>query len=275
MEEIMNENLVTEEQVEQVEGVIPVEEVTENVETTTEETPKTYSQEDFDAALNARLNEKLDEIMPKKLARREAKIRKEYEKKYGDLENVLRAGTGKENVEEITSTFKDFYQKKGIHIQEKPAYSDRDIEVLAKAEAEDIISYGYDEVVEEVERLAKLGVANMDKREKAIFKTLAEHRKSVERSKELSKLGVPADVYESKDFNDFAGKFNSTVSVTEIYEMYKGKQPKKNIKPMGSMKQSQSEPKDYYTPDEIDRITMEDLDKPGVWEKVRRSMTGG
>ncbi len=271
MEEIMNENLVTEEEVE----VTPVEEVAENVETTTEETPKTYSQEEFDAALNERLNQKLDEIMPKKMARREAKIRKEYEKKYGDLENVLRAGTGKENVEEITSTFKDFYQKKGIQIQEKPNYSDRDIEVLARAEAEDIISYGFDEVVEEVERLAKIGAANMDKREKAIFKTLAEYRQSMERNHELSRIGVPADVYNSKEFNDFASKFNHTVSVAEIYEMYKGKQPKKNIKPMGSMKQAQNAPKDYYTPEEIERLTMDDLDDPAVWEKVRRSMTGG
>lgn len=271
MEEIMNENLVTEEEVVET----PVEEVAENVETTTEETPKTYSQEEFDAALNARLNEKLDEIMPKKMARREAKIRKEYEKKYGDLENVLRAGTGKENVEEITSTFKDFYQKKGIQIQDKPNYSDRDIEVLARAEAEEIIGFGFDEVVEEVERLAKIGAANMDKREKAIFKTLAEYRQGIERNHELSRIGVPADVINSKDFNDFANKFNSAVSVAEIYEIYKGKQPKKNIKPMGSMKQSQSAPKDYYTPDEIERLTMADLDDPAVWEKVRRSMTGG
>lgn len=274
MEEIMNENLVTEEEVVET----PVEEVTENVEITTEETPKTYSQEEFEAALNDRVNKKLDEVLPKKIGRTEAKIRKEYEKKqreYEELIDVLRAGTGKESVPEIKSTFKDFYQKKGIQIQEKPKYSDRDIEVLARAEAEDIISYGFDEVVEEVERLAKIGAANMDKREKAIFKTLAEYRQDVERKSELSRIGVPADVYQSKEFNDFANKFNSSVSFAEIYEIYKGKQPKKNIKPAGSMKQSQSAPKDFYTPEEIERLTMADLDDPAVWEKVRRSMTGG
>lgn len=267
MEEIKNEDLVTEEVVQT--------EVTENVEQTTEETPKTYSQEEFEAALNERLNKRLDEILPGKIARREAKIRKEYDKKYGELENVLRAGTGKESVEEIKDTFKDFYQKKGIQIQEKPNYSDRDIEVLAKAEAQDIISYGFDEVVEEVERLAQIGAANMDKREKALFKALAEYRQSVERTNELSKMGVAEDVYKSKDFSDFASKFNPTVSVSEIYEIYKGKQPKKDIKPMGSMKQSQSEQRDYFTPEEIERLTMEDLDDPATWEKVRRSMTGG
>lgn len=267
MEEIKNEDLVTEE-------VVETESVAENVEVTTEETPKTYSQEEFEAALNARLNEKLDEIMPKKMARREAKIRKEYEKKYGDLENVLRAGTGKESVEEIKDTFKDFYQKKGIHIPEKPNYSDRDIEVLARAEAQDIISYGFDEVVEEVERLAQIGAVNMDKREKALFKALAEYRQGVERTNELSKMGVTEDIYKSKDFSDFANKFNPTVSVSEIYEIYKGKQPKKDIKPMGSMKQSQKEQRDYFTPEEIERLTMDDLDDPVIWEKARRSMTG-
>ena len=268
MEDIMNEELVTEE-------VVETEVVTENVETTTEETPKTYSQEEFEAALNERLNKRLDEILPGKIARREAKIRKEYDKKYGNLETVLKAGTGKESVEEITDTFKDFYQKKGIQIQEKPKYSDRDIEVLARAEAQDIISYGFDEVVEEVERLAQIGAANMDKHEKALFKTLAEYRQNIERTNELSRMGVTEDVYNSKEFSDFASKFNPTVSVAEIYEIYKGKQPKKNIKPAGSMKQSQAAEKDYYTPDEIERLTMQDLDDPKVWEKVRRSMTGG
>ena len=78
-----NENLVTE--------------VTENVETATEETveqaetpaPRTYTQEE------------VDEIVSKRKARTEAKIRKEYDRKYGRLESVLKAGTGKESVEEM------------------------------------------------------------------------------------------------------------------------------------------------------------------------------
>jgi hypothetical protein len=269
MEIEKNENLVTEEVVE-----TPTEEVTENVEATTEETPKTYTQEEFEAAVRAKVNETLDEVMPKKIARREAKIRKEYDKKYSDLEHVLRVGTGKDSVEEIKDTFMDFYQKKGIKIPEKPSYSDRDIEVLARAEAEDIIRCGFEDVVEEVDRLARIGSSNMDKREKAIFKALAEYRQGIERTNELSKMGVTEDVYTSKEFSEFASKFNPDVPVSEIYGYYSQKQPKKDIKPMGSMKQSQPEQRDYFTPDEIERLTMEDLDDPVVWEKVRRSMTG-
>ena len=267
MEEIKNENLVTEEVVETP--------VAENVEATTEETPKTYTQEEFDAAVRAKVNETLDEVMPKKIARNQAKIRKEYDKKYSELEAILRAGTGKDSVEEIKDTFKDFYQKKGIQIQPKPNDSDREIEVLARAEAEDIIRCGFDEVVEEVDRLTQIGAANMDKRDKALFKALAEYRQGVERTNELSKMGVTEDVYNSKEFSDFASKFNPTVPVSEIYGYYTQKQPKKDIKPMGSMKQSQPVERDFYTPDEIERLTMEDLDDPKVWEKVRRSMTGG
>lgn len=246
-----NENFVTEE-------------VTENVEQTTEETPvKTYTQEEVDA------------MMGKRLARKEAKIRKEYERKYGDLENVLKAGTGKESVEEMTDTFEKFYASKGIKVPQKPKYTSKDIEVLAMAEANEIINSGYDEVVDEVERLTKVGASNMTDREKAVFRALAEHRQNVERGRELSKLGVTEDVFNSQEFKEFSSKFNSDTPIKDIYDIYAKTLPRKEHKTMGSMKHSQNEGvKDYYTPEEIARLTDEDLDDPRVWDAVRRSMTG-
>ena len=166
----------------------------------------------------------------KSKARAKAKIEKDYQRKYGGLEEVLRAGTGKASVEEITDTFAEFYRKKGIPIPNKPDYSARDIEVLARAEADDIISSGFDEVVEEVDRLAAKGVANMTQREKAVFKVLAEHRQSAERNGELSKLGVTEDVYNSADFRDFASKFNSKVPIKDVYDIYARTKPKKEYK---------------------------------------------
>lgn len=246
--------------------------IAENVETPTEETPKTYTEDDF----NARVDEKVNEVLGKKIARREAKIRKEYERKYGDLEGVLKAGTGKENVEEMTDTFRDFYQKKGINIPKKAEYSAQDIEVLAKADAEDIIRGGFDEVVEEVDRLTELGVENMTARDKAVFKVLAEHRQKTERSQELKKIGVTEDVYNSEDFINFSAKFNPNTPIADIYDIYTKTKPRKNYQTMGSMKQSQDNGvKDYYSPEEIERLSEEDLDDPKVWEAVRRSMTGG
>lgn len=246
----------------------------ENVEVTTEETnqqeevitepaPKTYTQDE------------LNDIVGKRIARNTAKIRKEYERKYGDLEAVLRAGTGKEDVEEMTSTFRDFYQGKGIQMPNKPTYSDRDIEVLANAEADEIIKSGFEEVVEEVDRLAAKGSANMNPREKAVFKALAEYRQNTEKQRELAKIGVPADVYNSDRFRAFASKFSSSTPVTEIYSIYDKMTPKKEVQTAGSMKNGRdTKVKDYYTPEEIARLTEADLDNEEVWNAVRRSMTG-
>ena len=240
------------------------EQVTENVEQTTEQTPKMYSQEEVDA------------IVGKRLARKEARIRKEYDRKYGTLEEVLKAGTGKESVEEVTDTFKQFYEKKGIQFPKKPAYSDSDIEVLANAEAAEIIRAGYEDVVEEVDRLADIGVANMTQREKALFKALADHRQSAERGRELTKIGVTEEVYESKEFKDFARMFNATTPIRDIYDIYNKTQPKKNIKPMGSMKNNTNEDgmvKDFYTPDEARSFSRKYLDEhPEVYQAIVNSM---
>jgi hypothetical protein len=249
-----NENFVTEQ-------------VTENVETTTEETPK-YTESQFNA--------KLDEVLGQRIARREAKIRKEYDRKYGNLEEVLRAGTGKESVEEITDTFTKFYESKGIKVAEKNNYSDRDNEILARAEAEEIIRLGYEDVVDEVDRLADIGVANMTAREKAYFKVLAEHRQNTERQNELAKIGVTEEEYNSKEFQDFASKFAPTTPIADIFNIYHKTKPKKDIKPMGSMKNSTSEDstvKDFYSRDEALKFTKADFDKnPALFKAVQASM---
>jgi hypothetical protein len=251
-----NENLVTEQ-------------VTENVEVTTEETPKTYTEAEFNA--------KLDEVLGKKLARREAKIRKEYDRKYGNLEEVLKAGTGEDSIEGMTDKFTKFYESKGITLPKKPNYSDKDIEVLARAEANDIISMGYEDVVEEVERLAEIGADNMTAREKAYFKVLAEHRQKTERQNELAKIGVTDEEYNSREFQDFASMFNPKTPIAEIHALYTKTKPKKDIKPMGSMKHTPSDGlvKDFYTQEDIERLSEDDLMNPEVWKNVRRSMTSG
>lgn len=239
-------------------------EQTENVEQTTEETPKTYTQEEVDA------------IVGKRIARKEAKIRKEYDRKYGDLEGVLKAGTGKQNVEELTDTFKQFYAKKGIQMPQKPSYTDSDIEVLAKAEADDIIRGGYEDVVEEVDRLTDIGFENMTAREKKVFKTLAEYRQSAEVGKELGKLGVTEDVYNSAEFKDFKSKFNPNIPITDVYDIFRKTQPQKNYKPMGSMKNTNSGDtgvKDFYSVEEARRFTKKDFDNnPALFEAVQKSM---
>lgn len=254
-----NENLVLENGTENVETVATEQSTGEQVEQV-----RTYTQAE------------VDEIVGRRLARNTAKIHKEYSKKYGDLENVLRAGTGKDDVVEMTDTFRSFYESKGIHIPSEPTYTDRDTEILANAEAQDIIKAGFEEVVEEVDRLADIGVENMTAREKSVFTKLAEYRQSAERSNELQSIGVKEDVYNSKEFNDFASKFGSNTSITEIYEIYNKMQPKKDIRTMGSLKtnaQQDNGVKEFYSLEEARKFTKDDFDKnPELFKAVEKSM---
>lgn len=251
-----------------------VTDVTEKVEPTTEEavetveTPeKVYTEEEFRA--------KLTEGIDKGVRRREAKIRKEYDRKYGTLESVLKTGTGKESVEEITDSFKTFYEGKGVEFPKEPEYTDKDIKVLAKAEADEIIRSGFDEAVEEADRLNELGVENMTQREKAVFVALTDYIKNTEAVRELAKIGVTEKEYGSAEFKEFASQFNSDTPITKIYEIYSKSKPKKEINPMGSVKSTAAEEtvKDYYSFEEASKFTKKDFDKnPALFKAVQNSM---
>lgn len=239
----------------------------ENTEPTVEQPKKIFTQKD------------VDEMMGKRAARIEAKVRREYEKQYapyGELCDVLKAGTGKESVEELTDAFKEHYRSRGVLIPKKNLYSDRDIEILAAAEANDIIDAGYDEVVSETNRLAAVGIKNMTPRERVIFQRLADHRRNTERSRELSEIGVGADVSGSEEFRSFAAKFAPRTSIKEIYDIYQKTRPKKELKVPESMKNSSPEKgavKDFYSYEEASGFTVKDFDKnPELYRAVLASM---
>ena len=270
---VENENLVNEtENVEQQtteENVDGVDVGGKTVDTTENEvTTETPTVETF-------TKEQVDDMIAKKLARKEAKIRREYENKYSRLETVVNTGLGTNSIEESTSKLEEFYKRKGIDIPTAPTYSEREAELLAQGEADDIISAGYDEVVEEVDRLASIGVENMSARDKALFSKLATYRQEIEQENEVRALGISKDEINSQEFKDFSSKLNPNLSLKEKYEMYSQIKPKKETKKIGSVKSGMtSQVKDYYSPEEIERLTEEDLDDPKVWEAVRRSMTG-
>lgn len=264
-----NKELVTD-VTENVEGQTTEENVgVEAVEQSeTVEMPKTYTEEE--------LNARVDELLAKKIARKEARIRKEYDKKYGKLENVLKAGTGEEDINTITDTLSNFYTKKGIQMPTEPTYSESDMRLLANAEADSIIASGFDEVVEEVDRLAELGVDNMTSREKLVFTKLAEYRKSEQDRKDLAKIGVSEAALQDNDFIEFASKLNPSMSTKEKYEMYTQYKPKPKVETMGSMKNTTNNDtgvKDFYTRDEAMKFTKKDFDKnPALFKAVEQSM---
>lgn len=257
----------------------------ENVEQTTEETEETAA-EDTAAEETADEQEAAGEQQPEKLftqedmskavgkakARATTKAERETQKTYGELVSVLRAGTGMESIADITASFRDFYKQKGVELPAQAALSQQQAQLLGKAEAEEIIGAGYDEVVEEVNRLTKLGVEKMDAQQLELFQTLAKHRQSVERSQALEAIGVKPEVYNGKEFQDFAAMFANTTPITKVYEMFARSQRPKAVS-IGSKKNgSHPEGKTFYTPEEVDKLTSKDLDDPVVFQRVRDSM---
>ena len=270
-----NENVVVEttENVEEqaTEEFVEGEEVADEINSNEVEDEKLYSQADFDRLVN----EKVDELLPRKLERARSKIQKEYQEKLGRTETVLNAGLGTSSIEEATDRLADYYTKKGVIIPDQPRYSDHDLDLLANAEANEIISFGYNDLVEEVDRLAQKGIENMNQREKLVFKKLADERMKQESTRELAKIGIKPEALDDKEYQDFASKLNPNLSAKEKYEMYMNFKPKPKVETMGSMKSATKKEavKEYYTPDEVRKLSMKDLDDPAVMAAVEKSMT--
>lgn len=260
-----NENVV----VEATENVVEqaTEELVDSTVVETEQEPeKVYTEEDF--------NKKVDELLAKKIARKEAKIRKEYEQKYAPLTNVLSAGLGTDNVEEMTTKMSDFYKENGVEIPTKQNYSEQEEEILARAEANFIIEAGFDEVIEETDRLTKKGLANMNAREKTMFETLATYRKQQEDMTELKKIGAD-DLVNSAEFKEFREMFNKSTPINKVYEMYEKTKIKKEVEPIGSVKNTavKDDVKEFYTYEEASKFTKADFDKnPKLFDRVVKSM---
>lgn len=264
-----NENLVVEETTENV-GEQATEEVVNSEETTTDsiqvEEEKKYSEAE------------MNEILAKKKRNMERKLRREYEKKYSvysELGNVVGAGLGTSDMQEATKKLKDYYEGQGVNIPTQRNFTDREEQILARADAEDIINSGYEDIVEEVNRLTEVGVDKMTAREKLIFKALAEKRQEIESEKELLSIGADKEVLNSKEYKSFI-KNNGleAVSAKKAYELFRKIQPKPQVEQIGDLTNKNSkEVKTEYTDEEIAKLSLDELDDPVVWKNVRKSMT--
>lgn len=246
-----------EDKVKEVETAEPTEEVVGEKET------KIFTQEE------------VDKFVKDRLFRQENKIRDEYERKYSRVEEVLNAGLGTKDIGEATEKLTEFYKEQGIDIPEQKLTT-RQERILAEAEANEIISDGYDELVKEVDKLANKGTNNLTSKEKIIFTKLAEERTRQEALKDLKSIGIGEDILNDKDFKEFSDKLNPKLSLKEKYEMYEKFKPKKKIETIGSMKGTPSKDsgiKDFYSRDEALKFTREDFNKyPELFKAVEKSM---
>lgn len=262
------ENVETQTTEENVEG-IELTDTTESIETIEEEKEevKMFTQED------------VDKIVKKRLARQERDYQKELSK-YKDVENVLNAGLNTKSIEEAGTTLRTYYKEQGIDVPEptKPGLSDKELQILGQAEADEILELGLEEAEKEANRLATKGHKNWNAKEQATFQKLASTLSYEKQKKELKSIGADVKILDSKEFKDFAEQFNSNTDIKNIYSLYsKTSLPKenKNIEKIGSMQNNATEEvKDFYTYEESLKFSRKDLrSNPELRKAIEQSMT--
>lgn len=218
----------------------------------------------------------LDEVVEKRLAREKKKLEKEYRNKtakYDELVYLTEQGIGGENLDDTLEKTRKFYSEKGIKYT--PKADERDTEVLANADAEEIIEScsSTEELEKEIRKLKNQD--NLTERESIVLTKLQDNVARQKQIASLETIGASKEVYESDKFKKFANDFNKNKPIDEIYDMYMKLNSVKKTS-AGSMK---SEPdtkgvKEYYTFEEASKLTIDDYNKnPGLLEAVERSQS--
>ena len=74
--------------------------------------------------------------------------------------------------------------------------------------------------------------------------------------------------------DDYVRLRKAGVSATSAYEAVKYRRAKSEIPPdTGALGSDRAQEKEFYTPDEVDRLSSRELDDPKIMERVMRSMT--
>lgn len=281
-EELNNEEVVTNDVPETSENLEEVNiDTSEDGELNQEEVnlTETNQADDIEKQIEERANKLFEEKVEERLIRdrvnRERKQNKEMTK-YRQLENVIKAGLGVDNLDEAISRTSSFYKEQGINIPEyKESYSERDEKILAKADAQEIIETGRNEMEAEANRIANIPAEKRTIREKTIFDTLCKELINLKDIDDLKEKGYKTEILSEKKFNEFRNQFNVNIPISKIYEMYSKINGQEVVQPKspGSAKSTTTikQIKDYYSPEDFDKLTEEDLNNPKIMEIVDKS----
>lgn len=247
-----------------------MEELIEKAEKTAEETQKTYTEDEFKKQLQA----ELDKILPSKIERAKAKAKREYESRVNEAEGLLMASVGATTYEDARTKLTDLLSRKGVSVPQRaePQYSERELNLIANADADDVIADGYAEISSEIERL---NGKELSARDKIYFDRLTKAKYQIDEEKELASIGISKADIDNDDYRDFAKNLDSRLSTKqkyELFEKYRPKAEKVNIGSLNATPSAGSVYKEYYTPEEASKLTREDLKDPKIEEAVTRSM---
>ena len=224
--------------------------------------PKTFTQEE------------LDSIVENRLKRERKRLDKEYNSKlskYEELAYLTREGLKAENDEDALEKTRNFYGKQGIKYT--PGRSAREEEILASAEAQDILDScdSTDDIEKEIKKILSKGT-NATDRETLIAQKLTDELTLKVRVSELEKIGVKEEIYNSTEFKKFEKQFTKETPIADIYELYRSKTtPKKEVYNPGSMKTTAGkEKKKFISEAEYDKMSSKEIE--ANMDLIRQSM---
>lgn len=242
----VQEEQVSNEEVE-VNNETSEESLEENLTEVEVEQPKTYTEEEYQKAIN-------------KIIARE---RSKYEKQINPLISTLKAGGfEEEDIPSLTNALKKSYENQGINI---PKYdqmlTEKEQKALARADAEEVIELG-EEVMKQTFAELYAKPDRSVREEELMYLISKEHSKRTAK-KDLLELGAdPDQVLNDNKFKEFARKWSNDVSVKEIYQAYKKLNNKPVQKPAsaGSVKNNESETS-KFTQAKLDNMTPQEMAK--------------
>lgn len=248
----------------------------EEVDVSTSEDIETEEtqERDIEKEIEERANQLFEEKVKDRLDRYK-KSEKENLRKYKYLEDVIKTGTGTDNLDDAIKETVDFYRGNEIEIPEYSNYSEDDERILGQARAKDFIKSGYEEMEAEANRIANIPREQRTVRETEEFNILGAELTRRNNIKELKAKGYDVNVLETEDFKEFSNQFNDKVDISKVYEMYNklnGTKVEKPYSPGSAKTTSQvKQIKDYYSPEDFDKLTDEDLNNPKIMEIVDKS----
>lgn len=247
----------------------------EDVET--EETQERDIEAEIEERANKLFEEKVEERLIRDRRARESKEKEEL-RKYKYLEDIVKKGTGTSNLDEAIRETADFYKGNGLDIPDYNSNSEEDERILGQARANKFIDLGYEDMEEEANRLANIPRDQRTIREEEELYILGTELTRRDNVKELKAKGYDTEVLETKDFKEFSKQFNDKTDISKIYEMYQKINGEKVEKPSspGSAKTTAQvkQIKEYYSPEDFDKLTDEELNNPKIMEIVDKSRLG-
>lgn len=260
---------------------------TEDVDNTdsVENSVKTYTEEEVEqikSNLKKEYDENSQKLWNQRWAREKDKLEKENAQLY-KIEDVLKNQLGANSRDELVEKLGDFYNV-DMKISQN-SLTERQQRILANADAEDIKSLGYDEMVQEANRIASIPKDQRTIHDEVVFNNLATTLTEQNNKKILSEKGYDLAILEDGKFKDFRKKLNYDTPLTDAVDMYnllvKAKSlDTNNVTPpkpasAGSTKSNvtQNSLKESYTYEEAMKFSKEDFDKnPELYKRVQESM---